>query len=53
MCYSWGEAMERLEHLLDHGPTSHAFNFKLAFDPAGQACSERPVGSAPRGADPV
>lgn len=28
------EAMERLAHLREHGPTPHAFNFARAFDPA-------------------
>jgi hypothetical protein len=30
---SWREASDRLEHLHDQGPTSHAFNFRKAFDP--------------------
>ena len=32
------EAKQRLEHLREHGPTPHAFNFKQVFEPG----SERP-----------
>jgi len=28
------EAVARLEHLREHGPTAHAFTFKTTFDPA-------------------
>ncbi|WP_417666496.1 DUF3291 domain-containing protein [Roseibium sp.] len=34
---NWREAVERHEHLADHGPTSHAFNFKQPFAPDGKA----------------
>ncbi|WP_417685639.1 DUF3291 domain-containing protein [Roseibium sp.] len=34
---NWAEAVERLEHLFDHGATPHAFTFKTAFDPDGIA----------------
>ncbi|NDV88519.1 DUF3291 domain-containing protein [Aurantimonas aggregata] len=31
----WREGVDRLEHLHDHGPSPHAFDFKRSFDPAG------------------
>lgn len=31
------EAIERLDHLRAHGPTPHAFSFRHAFPPPGQA----------------
>lgn len=31
----WDEAVERLEHLGDNGPSPDAFTFKAAFDPSG------------------
>ncbi len=31
----WSEAVERLEHLGDNGPSAFAFSFKAAFDPSG------------------
>jgi hypothetical protein len=31
----WKEAVERFEHLDDHGPTPTAFNFQIAFDEQG------------------
>ena len=33
----WVEAAERHEHLHDKGPTPHAFTFKTAFTPTGDA----------------
>ncbi len=36
---TWREGVERLEHLHDHGPSSFAFDFKQAFDPAGNSTS--------------
>ena len=33
----WSEAVSRLEHLGDHGPSATAFTFKTAFGPDGQA----------------
>lgn len=33
----WAEAVWRLEHLGDHGPSANAFTFKKAYDPSGQA----------------
>jgi len=32
----WDEAIDRLEHLGDTGPTPDAFTFKTAFDPKGK-----------------
>jgi hypothetical protein len=32
---TWPDAQRRLEHLHDHGPTPHAFNFKAPFDARG------------------
>jgi len=34
----WCEAVERLEHLHDHGTTAEAFDWEMPFDAAGQAC---------------
>lgn len=34
---SWQEAVNRLYHYLDNGPTPHAFDFKNAFDADGNA----------------
>lgn len=33
----WSDAVERLEHLHDHGPTASAFNFKQPFDARSQS----------------
>ncbi|MFK8034563.1 MAG: DUF3291 domain-containing protein [Hyphomicrobiales bacterium] len=33
---NWAEGVERFEHLHDHGPTAHAFNFKRAFRVDGE-----------------
>jgi hypothetical protein len=33
---TWAEACQRHEHLHDHGPSAHAFNFKQPFDAGGQ-----------------
>lgn len=33
----WSEGVERLEHLHDNGPSIFAFDFKQAFDPAGNS----------------
>lgn len=32
----WAEGVARFERLHDHGPTSHAFNFKKPFDAQGR-----------------
>jgi hypothetical protein len=32
----WQEAVRRLEHLHEHGPTPHAFTFKSPFDNQGR-----------------
>ena len=32
---AWREAVERHQHLHDHGPTAHAFTFKRPFDASG------------------
>lgn len=34
---SWSDACRRLEHLHDHGPSEHAFNFEKAFPMPGLA----------------
>lgn len=36
---NWREAVERLEHLHDHGATAHAFDWKTPFDADGAPCS--------------
>ncbi|MGI9462714.1 MAG: DUF3291 domain-containing protein, partial [Aestuariivirgaceae bacterium] len=33
----WTQAVERHEHLHDHGPSAYAFTFKQPFDTAGKA----------------
>ena len=33
----WAEAVERFEHLADHGPSARAFTFKIPFGPDGAA----------------
>ncbi|MDQ0456504.1 DUF3291 domain-containing protein [Rhizobium paknamense] len=35
----WRDAVMRLEHLADHGPSAFAFTFKTAFDPFGLPAS--------------
>ncbi|MGH6690346.1 MAG: DUF3291 domain-containing protein [Gammaproteobacteria bacterium] len=35
------EAVDRLGHLQLHGPSAHAFTFREAYDPWGQALSQR------------
>jgi hypothetical protein len=32
---NWKEAIDRIDHLHDHGATSHAFSFRQPFDAAG------------------
>src|SRR5581483_11172581 len=32
---TWDDAMKRVEHLHDHGPTAFAFTFKQPFDAGG------------------
>lgn len=34
----WSEAVERFEHLADHGPSARGFTFKTPFGPDGAAC---------------
>jgi len=33
----WAEAVRKIEHLGDHGPTETAFTFKALFDPEGRS----------------
>jgi hypothetical protein len=35
----WQEAADRLDHLNEHGPTPHAFDFKRPFDTEGNPTS--------------
>jgi hypothetical protein len=35
---SWQDAADRMDHLHEHGPTAHAFNFRNAFDAKGNEC---------------
>ncbi len=43
---TWEEAIERLDHLHEHGPTPHAFTFRVPFDAAGNPTAlRRPVPS--------
>jgi hypothetical protein len=49
---TWAEACRRLEHLHDHGPTPHAFDFARLFGPDGApydrgAAEPGPVATAP------
>lgn len=44
---TWHEAIRRLEHLHDHGPTTFAFSFAAPFDAAGEP-AQPPARSAAR-----
>jgi hypothetical protein len=45
---TWGEAVERLDHLHKHGPTPQAFTFRVPFDSSGNPTAlRRPVLSRP------
>lgn len=40
---TWEEAVERLDHLHEHGPTPHAFTFRVPFEAVGQPTALQPT----------